>query len=689
MPDFGFDDWMDAQLRKVPVPRDLHARLRNALPPSEADGTSAGSVGANANPADAQLDALLKNVEVPEGLHRRLRRIPRGRLLPLAWRDVSRGAWAAAASVMLLAGAGTFVALRSASGPQVAAQGGAPMAKAGPQNKGAVGSAETAIASQNDRAKSRERSAPSPPIRQAPVTVALGDQSNSPSGRLMRNVSDVGSALRKAIEAQQAARMALGAGGQVEPLPNLEMLEPPHARGIAPPRVRGYDLLFQLRHGEHPFVSTRGDKSLIESRLPLTFTTVSYDRAQAELAAGRVPSAGEIRVEDFLAAQKYALPAAPAQGLAVYAAGCPTPGSEPGKHLVQIAVQAAEMPPADRPPARLIVLVDTSSSMSHGARAKLVMRALARLGEDMFEADRLTLIGFAGTPRVLLDNVTREHLAVLGASDGLEPSGGSPDLLAAVQAAATAVAALPPKENCRVVFVTGGGTLQGEQRETAREALAQIAASGFAWHLVHVATRPVDSEWQELAQAARGKASVATSADQLSALCLESLSGRPSRVAQAVSAKITFNPKTVVSYRLLGHEAQTLTGTPSDSLAVDLHAGQIGTGMYELWLKPDEQGDLGSIEVTWRHPTGGQPQRRVQPLRRADLAASFTEAPTWLQQGVVAARTAEHLRGSYFVSNTRRLAQMLELSSQAGAPAKDVPEFRSLVRLIQQADRLR
>ncbi len=143
------------------------------------------------------------------------------------------------------------------------------------------------------------------------------------------------------------------------------------------------------------------------------------------------------------------------------------------------------------------------------------------------------------------------------------------------------------------------------------------------------------------------------------------------------------------AYRLLGHEAATLTGTTSDPVVVDLHAGQIGTSMYEVWLKPDVEGDLGSVEVTWRHPSAGQPQRRLQPLRRADLATSFATSPTWLQQGIIAARTAEHLRGSTFVPNTRRLAQMLELASRVNASTDAAPEFRALVRLIQQADRLR
>jgi hypothetical protein len=118
--------------------------------------------------------------------------------------------------------------------------------------------------------------------------------------------------------------------------------------------------------------------------------------------------------------------------------------------------------------------------------------------------------------------------------------------------------------------------------------------------------------------------------------------------------------------------------------------------MYELALNPPEQTkkgpapvNLGTVEVTWRHPTTGQPQRRVLQLGPERLSPSFTAAPAWLQQGVIAARAAESLKGSYFANGTRRISQILEYAQQVQPQAAQTPEFRELVRLIQQADRLR
>src|SRR5262245_47466367 len=60
MPKFGFDDWMDAQLRQVPLPRTLLARLRNNTGPSA---------------ADEKMGILLRNVAVPIDLESRLMQI--------------------------------------------------------------------------------------------------------------------------------------------------------------------------------------------------------------------------------------------------------------------------------------------------------------------------------------------------------------------------------------------------------------------------------------------------------------------------------------------------------------------------------------------------------------------------------------------------------------------------------------
>ncbi len=159
-------------------------------------------------------------------------------------------------------------------------------------------------------------------------------------------------------------------------------------------------------------------------------------------------------------------------------------------------------------------------------------------------------------------------------------------------------------------------------------------------------------------------------------------------LARAATLRVTFNPKVVSSYRLMGHEAATITGEAGDPLVTDLLVEQTATSLYELWLKPGSTGVVAQVELKWRDPNSGQPRRHVQWIQRSQVAPSFADAEPWLQQGIVAARVAEYLRGSYYVPSTRRWEPLVELAQQV-APAARTPQFRSLERLIDDAARLR
>jgi Ca-activated chloride channel family protein len=672
MPDFGFDDWMDAELRNVPVPPDLAARLSASRPAP--------------NPSDEALDAALRNVPVPPDLGRRLRRIARQDPWPLFL-----GKAALAASVLLLITGGGYywLALPAASEPQ----------KSSPIARAAQSSGVQKLAA----SPTRPRTSRGPVERQQPVEVRLGESLEATEGELPKaiaNVAQVGSSLREAVEAGLRSQAALGSGGQIEPLPRLDVFEPSPPRGVSPPRSRGYDMLFHLRYGEHPFVSPAAGRELQTSRVPFSLRTTSYDAAIAEVQQGRAPAAERIRVEDFLAAQRYALPEAPGGGLAFHAAASPTPLGSAGQHLLQLAVQGGRVPAARRQPVRLIAVVDTSAAMRFDARARLVERALAGLVRHLTADDRLTLVGFAAKPKVLAEEITRGDLERMLATESLAEMTGRADLAGAMQSACDVLRAMQPGGPRRVVFITAGSDQLDENRaRQAGESLAKLAAEGVTWQIVRLGAAGDEAPLGEWARTSGGKLAAAQSADELAAVLLEAVIARPTTTASGVSMRITFNPKVVTSYRLLGHEAATLTGDAADPLEIDLRAEQVATSLFELWLKPldaskpqdqaGRAGDLAIVEILWRDPTSGQPRRSVQPIRRSQVAATFSEAPAWHQQAVLAARTAEIMRASYYVPNGRRLGQLSALAAEVDPRVASQRDFRTLVHLIEHADKLR
>ena len=690
MPDFGFDDWIDAQLRNVPLPADLLSKL-SKVGPGSSEAPIRDGTAREQKVRDGRIDAILRHVPVPRSLEPGLLRIARFRRSPpLTWQI------GLAASLMIAVGVailGYFGLPSRGPSPRSVVH---RSSRVAPERSAAM-SASTAASVivptspspgtdvaqdgvvQDDivqRVQQRHETSMSPTIDPIPLPK-------------WEDLARVTSSVRQAVEDRMRVQAALGAGGHLDRLPDLDVLEIPENRGITPPRVRGYDLLFQLKHSEHPFASPAAHPDLAASRVPLTFRTAGFDLALRNVHEGRLSTADEIRIEDFLAAVDFVLPPPPAGGLALHVAGSPSPLKSGGLHLLQFTVQAAVPKTTPHPSKRLICVVDQSISMRKAARWEAVRNALAKIVQQMSESDRVTLIGFAERPTVLASNATRGHLQALVTSDVLGSPSGLANFSLAIESAREAAGVAKSSMPTTVMFLTAGRKhLDEAALAHATLALGELADANVAWEIFRIAPGGKDPTLAELAEVARGKVSDVTSGAEIYDAMLENLTGRPSTVAVGASLKITFDRQIVTGYRLLGHESATLTGGSPAPLEVDFHCGQTATGLYELWIKPTGHDVVATAELTWHDPMNGQLRRVARVIRRGQFAESFSQAPGWFQQGVIAAKTAEVLRGSYFVPSGNPWPQVFALTQQLDPAVAERKDFVGLLELIKNADRL-
>lgn len=694
MPDF--DDWIDHQLRNVPVPPDLVWRL-SEIGPEQHDAKAEAL-------ADARLDLVLRQVPIPSTLVPGLMRIARRRgPSPIMVQ------MALAASVLLMVGLGTVGYLNTAGKTSKSA-----LAKNQPTKNEPATNATGKKAGVRNSGKQKLVAKKSEPLRHSTArrqraaeirannTQSVASLAHDPTERSLeaspsqvvslpfnlQDVASVGSSIWQGLEDRLRSQATLGAAGAIERLPQLDSFESPAAAGVAPPRVRGYDLLFHLKYGEHPFAPPAAHAELASSKMPFTFRTASYDLAVDNAQAGQLPPAEDIRPEDFLAAQEYAFPPAAENSLALHVAATPSPFADAGLHLLQLAVKAGGKQTAGRLPARLVAAVDMSSRMAGGARWATTVRALEKIAADMGPEDRLSLLGYAEQPRILAENATAGEVQTI-VSGGLPQPAGSADLAAVIQLAGDA-ARKPPAMTSRIVIVTAASGDPGEATMARLdESLGQLAATGVPWQLVRLAAAEPESPLAALAERHDGEIVSAESADQVHAALWQKLTGQSSIVAHAVSLKLTLNPQVVTGYRLLGHASTTLTAENTAPLEISLHANQTATAMYELWIKPGAAAPVATAELTWRDPRSSEQRRLIQPLGNEQIAASFSEAPAWFQQGVIAVKTAEALRGSYFVSGSRPLDQIRDLAAQVDRGAAEQPNFQALLRLLELTQKLR
>lgn len=433
-------------------------------------------------------------------------------------------------------------------------------------------------------------------------------------------------------------------------------------RGIEVP-LGAADRKFLLDQGAFPFVTPR---EFPTSSVPPSFDTASFDAARAAVERGEWPAADKIRVEEFLAAGDYRL-ARPAADAAVRltASGAIAPWSptstvaqplppERITRLLQLEVQARELPSAPRRPTHLTVAVDVTASMKAAGRLTAVKSALRALAHRLGGADRLTLTTIGGDEAVLVEEAGRAELdQLLAAVDWLDA--GRSGSLSSGAAAAVAVAArreLPRNVERRLVLVSDAfEEFDPVGARTVERLLGTSAARGIQLYPFDLDAGEEGTAWDELARRTGGKSFRAATAERMRSGLMEVLTGRSQLAAAGAVLSLSFHPQTVAGYRLFGYEPTPLSALAPQPIEIDLHAGQGVTVLYEVALSGDKNAEIGSAVLRWRDVADGSPREAVLPLTRTMLGAAFEKSSANLQMGTIAAAAAGRLRNSPWGDN--------------------------------------
>ncbi len=678
------EDAFDEALRGVPVPAGLRARLHAITAYS-----------------DAEIDAQLRDVPVPRALRERLQALTRrGRILPSGGGHSPVVQWALAASLLLGVSLSYFAAM---AGWMVAIY--------------PIRSDDPALPLQRQQPM-LEGSQPAPPPpttmfveKPRPETeplarAALPDEAElanpapqtPPPGALAEVQRLFASDSPKAVDTLDRPlpgdRRFAASTAVPDTLPELQVVDVPPPRGVLPPRVKQFDLLALLKDGVHPFVSPSAHPQLELSRVPLVTRTTSYQRARAAIRQGRLPDPSQVRVEEFLAAVDYDF-AEPAEGmLGLRTAAGPSPFGEENTHLMQVGVQAAQAPLAARQVTHLTLAIDVSASMQRGERLDSVRRAIAELLPKMAARDELALVIFSEQAELVIRGIGRDDAArVLPALEAIDPR-SSTNLGAGLQLAANVAQAaeVDPRVARRIVLLTDGlGQIPQSAVARLEGLVADTVAQGVAVEIVDVGPEPaLDEQLTRLATAAGSHVRYAEGAEAIRYVLQEILTAQSQVLARQTRLTVKFNPKSVAAYRLLGHEADSLGGLQGGPLELDLRSGEAATALYEIKLKPSGGNDVALVLLSWRDPQSGVENRITQRISRLQFATALRASPVSLQRAAIVAETAEILRGSAFApSPTVGLRQVVERVGELATPALEDPSFRQFLQMLKAAQHQR
>ena len=418
------------------------------------------------------------------------------------------------------------------------------------------------------------------------------------------------------------------------------------------PRVPGYDIAFEMAHGESPFVDPSVAAKLAVDRPPLSLRTDSFDslcdsaRRDGGRPIGRRPRRGgspPVRTEDILAA----LPAPPGDGdwsgagprlgLSLNAVRSLRPA--PGSMLVEVCATAPSLESGGTAadPLDVMLVLDQSAGPFASLSWQWLCRGLGRVIGQMQPADRMSLVVCGERPRLVALRADAATLATLLPELSREPVVTAADFDAAFRLVAAvgrregrpdrivAAAHVDTLERCRQ---EGRAALSAWQAELAA-ATTSPAAPTTAFVLIDPAeslsagsssspTRPLTTGPVAADPVAVGRAMV------------EQFFGRRTLVATGCRLEVAFDPGRVGSYRIVGHRQTAADALASvDPRGIDLHAGETVRVVYEVISRPGGEvisrpGGV-SASLAWTPvaagPDGPYPE---QTVRKGLAAATAT-----------------------------------------------------------------
>lgn len=713
-PDFHFDGGQDAELRAVAVPSGLRARLRG-IPLRDDEGLDeavrdvpvpAGLVERlqfSAVTTEDGLRSAIREVPVPADLLSRLRHVPKNRV-----RLARLAHWGTAVSLLLAIGlsyAGVMIAFLLATYPSIEA--------AGPELitswTGALGDgSDTQVdllagpvlpeSRQSDEGGSGGLGMPLSPVRLA----EFRGSSRSPLAELIDLFS------RERIEADGGAWRAVPVvrwGDQTplghdpyDELPELKKVAGLRACGIDPPLIPWFPWREYRWYGIYPFVSPAHHPQLRNSVVPLGVDASSYELTRRYLEDGELPPAEDVRTEDFLAAVDYEFPRPENEALELAMAMGPSPFGGEGMYLLQVGVQSRPFQDRERPPAYLVLAVDVSASMRWGGRLETVRRAIGSLAGLLGPEDRLSVVAFSEQAELLAEDIGGDDAEDLRAAAALLSARSSTNLAAGLRwayAVARRRVALGESPTRVVLLTDGQADLAPRGAELLEQRLAEAVQREILLEVLDLGQEKEPNE--QLAgfgRAGSGRVRRAGNADQVRWALQEIITGRSPLVARGALLKVKFHPKTVLAYRLFGHEADSMAGLVPARPQADFYTDQSATALYEVLLKPDghDSDEVAAVELSWQEPgpPPGERHKVTRKIRRGQFGYSFLEAPLCLQEAALVAETAEILRRSPFAPlprNSRSMAMMrvLELARQVDTRLHQRPTFVEFISVVDRA----
>jgi Ca-activated chloride channel family protein len=260
-----------------------------------------------------------------------------------------------------------------------------------------------------------------------------------------------------------------------------------------------------------------------------------------------------------------------------------------GNQLLFLNVTAPKLNLDSIPASNLVFLIDISGSMDKPNRLPLLQSAFKLLADNLRVKDTITVVTYGGGVGIALPPTGGNNKKkIKDAIDSLVASGDTPGEGAIRIAYDLAKKTFIKKGNNRVVLATDGDFNIGQTSEKQLEdMISAFKQTGIYLTCLGVGMGNYkDSKLESLAKKGNGNFAYIDNLQEAQKILVTEFTQTMYAVANNAYLKITFEPKTIQEYRLIGFDNKKNAAEDSTS---ELEGGEVGSGhsmMAVFEIKP-------------------------------------------------------------------------------------------------------
>jgi Ca-activated chloride channel homolog len=430
-----------------------------------------------------------------------------------------------------------------------------------------------------------------------------------------------------------------------------------------------------------------------QSTFAMDVDTASYGFARNLIEQGQRPVPQDVRPEEFVNSFRQDYPEPAGNGFSMQLDGARLPGTHRtggDVRLLRVGLQTRSELPADRTDAALTFVVDVSGSMGDPGKLDLVKDALHTLVDQLRPNDSVAIVTFSDEATVIRSMTPVAQRAALHAAvDRLRVEGSTNLEAGLVKGYQVAREGFRSGVTNRVILLSDGLANMGATEAAPILARVREEADKKVTLLgVGVGSDYGDTLMEQLADHGDGMAVYVSSQAQARQVFVNQLPANLSVRALDAKVQVTFDPRTVAAYRLIGYDDRALPDSAFRNDQVD--GGEVGPGhsvtaLYTVRLREGASGPVAHAQLRWQDPGTHEAGERGGLIEASALGGAFTTAPARLQVDYAAAYFAESLRRSPYGGEVA-LPDLAAIASSA-ADRTDDSAVADLAAVIRRAAR--